>query len=395
MTSPSGATDHLTTLDIIDHLIDERLDLEPSRHRGARLRSHSTRPVALRRRWAAPGARPGRLGDALAASSSTRPRPAPRRTSDGRSVWIEPTSPHMTSERDPRRGGATSSPGRMDAQDARTPSRRHRRRRGSRRAAGRRRRERSPATIDSCSSSARPAPARPRRCAPPSTICRRLTAGGVRRRTVGQGRPCPRTRDRGAVRHARQAAPRVGTSDRPPLAEYRLPAGTTVLVDEAGMVGTSSLASDSSRSPTEHDWRLVLIGDHHQLQAVGRGGMFHELCGTGRAHELDRIHRFDRTMGSRRVPATATRRPPGLDAYIAHDRVVAAPSTNTSLFVVDHGSTSTRRWQSARSPRRRNDHVDAVNAAVQISATRGRPTLDDGRAAESADRSTRTSATSS
>ena len=44
-------------------------------------------------------------------------------------------------------------------------------------------------------------------------------------------------------------------------------------------------------------WRIVLVGDHRQLQAVGRGGLFHELCATGRSHELQRIHRFDAEGG--------------------------------------------------------------------------------------------------
>ena len=30
-------------------------------------------------------------------------------------------------------------------------------------------------------------------------------------------------------------------TDRPPLDDYRLPAGTTLIVDEAGMIGTASL----------------------------------------------------------------------------------------------------------------------------------------------------------
>ena len=58
--------------------------------------------------------------------------------------------------------------------------------------------------------------------------------------------------------------------DRPPLDRYRLPAGATVIVDEAGMVGTSALARLVALADRHH-WRIVLIGDHRQLQAVGRG----------------------------------------------------------------------------------------------------------------------------
>ena len=42
----------------------------------------------------------------------------------------------------------------------------------------------------------------------------------------------------------------------------------------------------------QNTWRLVLVGDPHQLQAVGRGGMFTELCTSGQTIELEQIHRF-------------------------------------------------------------------------------------------------------
>ena len=39
-------------------------------------------------------------------------------------------------------------------------------------------------------------------------------------------------------------------------------------------------------------WRLALVGDPRQLQGVGRGGLFAELCANGRVEELERLHRF-------------------------------------------------------------------------------------------------------
>ena len=80
-------------------------------------------------------------------------------------------------------------------------------------------------------------------------------------------------------------------SDRPPLSEYRLRAGATVVVDEAGMVSTPALHQLVSLAEA-HRWRLVLVGDHRQLQAVGRGGLFAELCANGHVNELERLHRF-------------------------------------------------------------------------------------------------------
>jgi conjugative relaxase-like TrwC/TraI family protein len=153
-------------------------------------------------------------------------------------------------------------------------------------------------------------------------------------------------------------------TDGPPLDRYRLPAGSTVIVDEAGMVGTAPLAA-LTRLATEQDWRLALVGDPRQLQAVGRGGMFHELCATGRAHELARIHRFRNDWEAAASLQLRRGDPRALDAYFAHDRVKAGTFDEQLAFVVD-------RWRAVEADRgvcaitaSSNDHVDAINAAIQ------------------------------
>lgn len=81
-------------------------------------------------------------------------------------------------------------------------------------------------------------------------------------------------------------------TDRPPAEPYRLPAGTTIVVDEASMVGTLHLGALADLAERRR-WRVVLVGDPDQLAAVGRSGMFAHLCSAGPTIELDRIHRFD------------------------------------------------------------------------------------------------------
>ncbi|MEZ5297014.1 MAG: AAA family ATPase [Ilumatobacteraceae bacterium] len=116
--------------------------------------------------------------------------------------------------------------------------------------------------------------------------------------------------------------------DRPPRPDWDLAPGTTVVIDEAGMLATHDLYR-LTRLADEHHWRLALVGDPHQLQAVGRGGMFAELCATGRTIELDQIHRFDNEW---EAAASLTLRhgdPTGLQPYLDHQRIQPAPIRRT------------------------------------------------------------------
>ena len=79
----------------------------------------------------------------------------------------------------------------------------------------------------------------------------------------------------------------------------------------------------SSRWPSGSEWRLVLVGDHRQLQAVGRGGLFHELCATGRVEELEQIHRFTEPWEAAASLMLRAGDPRGLDVYEAHGRIIA------------------------------------------------------------------------
>ena len=138
-------------------------------------------------------------------------------------------------------------------------------------------------------------------------------------------------------------------TDRPPERPWRLPVGATVIVDEAGMIGTGDLHQLTHLADSQC-WRLVLVGDPHQLQAVGRGGMFGELCATGRVIELDTIHRFHHQWEAAASLKLRHGDPGGLDAYLDHDRIFAAPFD-------EHVDNLAHYWAGARDPRRvRGDH---------------------------------------
>ena len=145
---------------------------------------------------------------------------------------------------------------------------------------------------------------------------------------------------------------------------WRLPAGTTVVVDEAGMIGTPPLHQLVTLVERQW-WRLALIGDHRQLQAVGRGGMFHELCAGGRVEVLEQIHRFSEPWEAAASLLLRTGDPRGLDAYEAHGRIVPGTLDEhlariASSWIDRHVAGDTTAMVASS-----NDHVDAINAAVQ------------------------------
>ncbi|OLM28597.1 hypothetical protein Ae717Ps2_6193c [Pseudonocardia sp. Ae717_Ps2] len=71
----------------------------------------------------------------------------------------------------------------------------------------------------------------------------------------------------------------------------RLLAGDLVVVDEAGMSTTAELVEICDAAAAAGA-KVLLVGDHHQLQPVGAGGIFAHLAGQTGALELDTVHRF-------------------------------------------------------------------------------------------------------
>ncbi|HVE45895.1 MAG TPA: MobF family relaxase [Acidimicrobiales bacterium] len=149
-----------------------------------------------------------------------------------------------------------------------------------------------------------------------------------------------------------------------PRAPYMLTPATTLVVDESGMVGTDSLDQLIGLAGTQ-GWRLVLVGDPRQLHAVGRGGMFDELCRTNRVHELATIHRFRHRWEQTATLQLRRARPDALDSYFEHDRVDAG---DLATVVAD----ITRRWiehhgsgRSLAVSAETNEHVAVLNESIQ------------------------------
>jgi hypothetical protein len=152
--------------------------------------------------------------------------------------------------------------------------------------------------------------------------------------------------------------------DRLPGHRYRLPMATTVVVDEASMIGTSSL-EQLTRLAEHLDWRLVLVGDARQLQAVGRGGMFAELCTTSRVHELVRIHRFTHPWEAEASLQLRAGDPAAVHCYEEHGRIHPGTLNEHLERIATDWLEVTGAGPTVAVTASSNQHVDALNNTIQ------------------------------
>ena len=130
------------------------------------------------------------------------------------------------------------------------------------------------------------------------------------------------------------------------------------------MLGTSSLARLIDLTEAQ-GWRLVLVGDPRQLQAVGRGGMFAELCTTSRVHELARLHRFADPWEAAASLRLRAGDPGVLDVYESHGRITGGTFDDHLHHVADEWMAVTAEGQTIAITASTNAHVDAINHAIQ------------------------------
>ena len=92
-----------------------------------------------------------------------------------------------------------------------------------------------------------------------------------------------------------------------------LPAGATLIVDEAGMLGTGDMERLLVVARARR-YRLALVGDSRQLAAVGRGGMFDQARAIVPAVQLSEVRRFTEEWEAQRFAFAARLRPAGARA---------------------------------------------------------------------------------
>ncbi len=285
---------------------------------------------------------------------------APRRASDGRSIWVAPIEPHLTTE------GVLAQEERIllfaiDAHDA--PARP------------------SPTLdrsgLDVLQADAAAAVAGddplvlvvgPAGTGKTTTLRRAAADLGAQGRHVFAVAPTAKAakvlRDETGMHSATVAKLLHEWRKWQPHDEYQLRPGATLVVDEAGMLGTGSLDALIQLAASQQG-RLVLVGDPRQLQAVGRGGMFDELCRTGRVHELATIYRFRHRWEQAASLRLRAGNPEALDAYFRHGRVgtgtFEALSADVARRWIDHCAAG----RSVAVVAETNEHVDALNHAIQ------------------------------
>ncbi len=103
-----------------------------------------------------------------------------------------------------------------------------------------------------------------------------------------------------------------------------LPAGGLVICDEASLAATPDLHALVTAAAAAGA-KVVLVGDHHQLGAVGAGGAFALLADTPRAVELRSLWRFAERWEAHATRALrtgdSTAQGAALDAYATHGRL--------------------------------------------------------------------------
>ena len=153
-------------------------------------------------------------------------------------------------------------------------------------------------------------------------------------------------------------------TDRTPLSEFQLPAGATLIIDEAGMLSTPALHQIVNLAD-RNAWRVALVGDHRQLQGVGRGGLLSELCANGRVEQLERLHRFTHHWEAAASLLLRCGDPSAFDAYEAHGRIIPGTIDDHLARMADSWITGHHEGRPTALVASTNDHVDTINRAVQ------------------------------
>jgi len=131
-----------------------------------------------------------------------------------------------------------------------------------------------------------------------------------------------------------------------PSRELALPAGGTLIVDEAGMLRTPDVERLMA-VVRARGYRLALVGDSRQLAAVGRGGMFDEARSVAPLVQLREVRRFTERWEAEASLLLRECEPATLDRYEEHGRVRAGTAEQMRSAMLEDWW---RAWQTGARP---------------------------------------------
>ncbi len=144
--------------------------------------------------------------------------------------------------------------------------------------------------------------------------------------------------------------------------------GDVFVIDEAGMVGSRQLARFIGEAE-ERGAKIVLVGDHEQLQAIGAGAPFRAIAEQIGHVELSNIRRQRQDWQRQASVAFATHKTAeGLAAYRDHGAIHFAESRDAAMaqIVRDYVADSEKRADGTRvAMAHRRADVRALNAAIR------------------------------
>ena len=142
------------------------------------------------------------------------------------------------------------------------------------------------------------------------------------------------------------------------------PVGTTVILDEAGMIATADLARLVELARANR-WRLALVGDPEQRPSVARGGVFAHWCNTLPHHTLDEPRRFTHPWEAAASLGLRAGDPDAVDAYVAHHRVTTSHPALAATQVARAHERHVAAGRSVAITTTTSDTARAINVEIQ------------------------------
>jgi conjugative relaxase-like TrwC/TraI family protein len=141
--------------------------------------------------------------------------------------------------------------------------------------------------------------------------------------------------------------------------------GQLVIVDEASLAGTLSLDRITALAASAGA-KMLLVGDHAQLQSVDAGGAFSMLVHSrADAPELVEVHRFTHEWEKTASLGLRQGDPDSIDRYIAHDRVSGGDTESMMDAAYTAWRADTRAGRATVLITDSNEEVASLNARAR------------------------------